>query len=153
MEVVKREKLFGGTSQILVEGELDKAVSEEMRKITYRKWFQEMDPVLLKIVDKGWSNKSGWYNWRKRICYVSKHLTKDGIIEMVYHELSHHIEFRHAPGFFRRKGVMHSRNFWTIFERLQSDISLSEVIKGLHPYVHCHGWTWNEDKTDLIWRR
>ena len=127
-------------------------LKKEGHKIAAKKWFQEMEPVQIKIVDRKWKSKRGWYDWEKKICYISGCQSVKDIIETVYHELAHHIEYQHAPRFFRNKGVMHSRNFKIIYYRLYGNVSLKKVIENLYPYEHSWGWKWkDEKKTDMQW--
>ncbi|RLC37013.1 hypothetical protein DRH29_03270 [candidate division Kazan bacterium] len=127
-------------------------LKKEGEKIARKSWFQEMEPVQIKIVDRKWKTKRGWYEWRKKVCYISGRQPIKDIIETVYHELAHHVEYQHAPNFFRRKGVMHSRNFKIIYYRLHSNIPLQKVIEGLYPYEHSRGWKWKDKKkTDMQW--
>ena len=129
-------------------------LNKEMIKLFHKQWFQEMEPVSIKIVDKKWESYDGYYDYKKRICYVTGHQTIPNIIEAVYHEIAHHIEHQHAPDFFRKKGVMHSVNFKIILSRLHKNISLKEVIKDLYPYRHKHGWGWKDkSRTKLEWKK
>ena len=132
--------------------EIKEQLKKEGKKIAKKSWFQEMEPVQIKIVDRKWKTKRGWYDWKKKICYVSGCQSVKDIIETVYHELAHHIEYQHTPNFFRKRGVMHSLNFKIIYHRLYSNIPLKKVIEGLHPYIHSRGWRWrDEKKTDMQW--
>jgi len=127
-------------------------LKEEEHKIAVKKWFQEMKPVQIKIVDRKWKSKRGWYDWEKKICYISGCQSVKDIIETVYHELAHHIEFQHAPCFFRNKGVVHSINFKIILSKLHRSIPLKKVVEDLYPYKHSRGWKWkDEKKTDMQW--
>ena len=142
----------------MTEKEKEKRILEKGSEIESRRWFKEMDEVEISLVRGAWKRRFGCYYYkgcrgRKGSTIVVSILREiDGVIETLYHEIAHHIEFRHAKDFVRERGVCHSGNFQTILKRiLRSDgnTSLKELVTDLEPYYR-KGWVWNKDKTQLL---
>ncbi len=134
-------------------------VCKIVQRIKSKKWAQEMDDVEIVVVDKSWVSKVGYYDYRKRPprIVVSGLRTVPKIEKTIYHELAHHIEYRHALGFIRYRRVCHSANFYTIFKRLlliDENFSLKEIIDKLYSYSSDRaGWVWDATKTCLLFKR
>jgi len=113
-----------------------------------RQWFKEMDSVEVFVVDGHWKTRSGTYYYKTRRLYVAGDDSIGEIRETLLHELAHHIEWRHAEGFIRNRGVVHSRNFYTILKRIHENIPLREVVKDLYSYfISPRGaWKWKDKK-------
>jgi len=141
-----------------MDGEKWKEVCKVVQRIKSKKWAEEMDDVKILVVNKSWESKYGQYNYMKKLpqIIVSGLIAVSQIERTIYHEIAHHIEFRHARGFIRHRGVCHSRNFHTIFRRLLNghNSSLKEIIDKLCSYPRNRtGWEWNETKTKLVYIR
>lgn len=122
------------------------------KELENRKWFKEMDHLeILVLRDKRWESKKGFYDFESKTAYIggaSDNLK--AIKKTILHEVAHHIEYRHAEDFIREKGRMHGVNFKLILERIEEDISLKDVLKGLVKYRGRRGWKWNSDKTKFV---
>lgn len=142
----------------MTEEEKEKKILEKGSEIEQRRWFKEMDEVEILIVRHEWQTKGGCYYFKSakrgrgsRIL-VSILQPIDSVIRTIYHEIAHHIEFRHAKNFVRERGVCHSRNFRTILRRIKEkdkEPSLKEVVRDLETY-HRMGWVWNKEKTQML---
>ena len=131
-------------------------IREIVQQIEKKKWAQEMDDVEMLIVNKTWKSRGGYYMGKTRQVFISGNKDLAGIKRTILHELAHHIEYRHAKGFIRYKGVCHSRNFHIIFRCLLSNYnySLREIIDKLYSYPERgRGWKWNKAKTDFVFER
>jgi len=132
-----------------------KKVCEVVQQIESKKWAKEMDDVKIVVVNRKWRTKLGQYEYMKkppRIA-VSGLRTTSQIETTIRHEIAHHIEFRHAKGFIRYKGVIHSTNFHIIFRRLRNghNSSLKEITNKLCSYPRNRvGWEWNKTKTKFV---
>jgi len=127
-----------------------KKVCEVVQQIESKKWAEEMDDVNIVVVDKSWESKYGQYNYMKKPPQIiaSGMRTVSQIERTIYHEIGHHIEFRHAKGFIRYKGVIHSTNFHIIFRRLLNgyNSSLKELTNKLCSYPRNRtGWEWSDE--------
>ena len=132
-------------------------VSAIVQEIRAKKWAQEMDDVEILIVNKTWRTQVGCYSWKTRKIFVSGNRDFAKIKRTILHELAHHIEYRHAQGFIRYKGVCHSTNFHTILAFItfnNANFSLKEITDKLYDYPRSRqGWVWNEAKTRLMFNR
>lgn len=131
-------------------------ICEIVQQIEEKKWAREMDDVEMLIINKKWKSRAGYYIGKTRQIFISGNRDLAGTKRTILHELAHHIEYRHAKGFIRYKGVCHSRNFHIIFRCLLNghNYSLRGIIDKLYNYSeHRSGWKWNETKTDLVFMR
>lgn len=110
-------------------------VAKLIKEIQGRKWYKELSPVKWKITE----GRTAYYH-HKNHCIILPITRIDE--RTILHELAHHIEYEHAEGFIRYRGVMHGKNFETILARLNLNISLADVISNLRLYPRAPGWQW-----------